>query len=116
MCFKGVSRVYQGCFKEVSRKFQGSFKVISRVFQGNFKEVLREFQKSFHGVSIFSDKPFEGLSKSFKGLKGISNKLIKFHKCFETFSRKFKAYQKSFKKGFFCCCYCRSFPRRRRAC
>ena len=72
------------------------------MFQGNFKEVLREFEKSFHGVSIISDEPVEGLSKMFQRyLKGISKKLIKFHECFETVSRNFKAYQKSFKKGLF---------------
>ena len=69
------------------------------MFQGNFNEVLREFEKRFHGVSIISDEPVEGLSKMFQWyLKGISKKLIKFHECFETVSRNFKAYQKSFKK------------------
>ena len=31
--------------------------------------------------------------------KGISKRLSKFDECFETVSRKFKAYQKSFKKA-----------------
>ena len=31
--------------------------------------------------------------------KGVSRTLRKFHECFETVSRKFKAYQKSFKKA-----------------
>ena len=33
-----------------------------------------------------------------ESFKGVSKKLSKFHECFETVSRKFKAYQKSFKK------------------
>ena len=32
-----------------------------------------------------------------ESFKGVSKKLSKFHECFETVSRKFKAYQKSFK-------------------
>ena len=47
MCFKGISRVFQGCFKGVLRVFKG----VSKVFQGCFKEVLRVFQESFKGVS-----------------------------------------------------------------
>ena len=34
-----------------------------------------------------------------ENFKGVSKKLSKFHECFETASRKFKAYQKSFKKA-----------------
>ena len=34
-----------------------------------------------------------------ESFKGVSKKLIKFDECFETVSRKFKAYQKSFKKA-----------------
>ena len=34
-----------------------------------------------------------------ESFKGVSKKLSKFHECFETVSRKFKAYQKSFKKA-----------------
>ena len=34
-----------------------------------------------------------------ESFKGVSKKLSKFDECFETVSRKFKAYQKSFKKA-----------------
>ena len=34
-----------------------------------------------------------------ESFKGVSKKLSKFHEFFETVSRKFKAYQKSFKKA-----------------
>ena len=43
VCFKEVSRVFQGSFKGVLRKFQGCFKEVSRVFQGSFKGVSRLF-------------------------------------------------------------------------
>ena len=49
------------------------------MFQGYLKKFSRMFQESF---------------------KGVSKKLSKFDECFNTVSRKFKAYQKSFKKSF----------------
>ena len=45
MCFKGVSRKFQGCSKKVLRVFYENFKgvsmkfAVSKVFQGCFNEV-----------------------------------------------------------------------------
>ena len=75
-CWKEVLRVLTKNFKGVSRKFKGCFKEVSTVFQGSFWEISRVFQESF---------------------KGVSKNLSKSHECFKTVSRKFKAYQKSFK-------------------
>ena len=62
----GVSRKVLVCFKELSRVFQGSFNGVLRMFQevsgvfkGSFKEVLRTFRKSFEGVS----RKFQGCFK-----------------------------------------------------
>ena len=43
-----------------------------------------------------------------ESFKGVSKKLSKFHECFETVSRKFKAYWKSVKEYLSSCC-CQNF-------
>ena len=51
LCFKEVSRAFQGSFNGVSRKFRGCLKEVSRVFQGSFEGVSRKFQGCFKDVS-----------------------------------------------------------------
>ena len=44
MCFKGVSKKFQGYSTKVFRVLQGSFKGVSRKIDGYLNEVLSGFQ------------------------------------------------------------------------
>jgi len=81
MCFKGVSKVFQGSFSEessrcvqvrlngISSSFKGFSRVLERrvVCQGSFKGVLRKFPRSFKEVSRVFQESFKGFSRKFRG-------------------------------------------------
>ena len=116
MCFREVSKVFQGRFKGVPRKFcfsrsfngvlsgfqaclkklKGCLREVFKVFQGCFQDILRVFQgrlwgKTFKGVSRY----LKEVQRVFQG--GFRDVLRKFQGCLKKVS---SVFQENFIKKF----------------